>query len=159
MEKAHCLMNHSNFPNQYWAEVAVIHNLKRQWDWKLAPHGQKGVLFGFENGNTAYRVLRLSDLKVVVTRNATFKERIFPTVEGGTKSPLWNIEDEQTNKDSNLLMELINSLSSVNSENNQYSDCLEDTTDEDYADSSSAFNSPLPNNNPSNHEEPSDQQQ
>ncbi|MBW0530992.1 hypothetical protein O181_070707 [Austropuccinia psidii MF-1] len=78
MEKARCLMNHSNFPNQYWAEAvntaiflsnlsptpsrenksphllwtntsakltkpqtfgcqAVIHKLKRQWDWKLAP--------------------------------------------------------------------------------------------------------------------------
>ncbi|MBW0561750.1 hypothetical protein O181_101465 [Austropuccinia psidii MF-1] len=164
MEKAHCLMNHSNLPNQYWAEAvntavflsnlsptpsrenksphflwtntsakltklqtfrcqAVIHSLKRQRDWKLAPPCQKGVLLGFENG--------------------------------GTGSPLWNIKDEQTNKDSSLLT---SDSPSADRGYNQYPDCLENVTTEDSADPTSALNSPLPDSNPSNPEEPSSQQ-
>ncbi|MBW0520964.1 hypothetical protein O181_060679 [Austropuccinia psidii MF-1] len=143
MEKACCLMNHSSLPNQYWEEAvntavflsnlsptpsrenkspnffwtntsakltklqtfrcqAVIHSLKRQQDWKLAPPGQKGVLLGFENDSS----LLTSD------------------------SP------------------------SANYGYNQYSDCIENVTTED-----SALNSPLPDSNPSNPEEPSSQQQ
>ncbi|MBW0571667.1 hypothetical protein O181_111382 [Austropuccinia psidii MF-1] len=97
LEKARCLMNHANLPNQYWAEeintAAVIHNLKRQQDWKLAPPGQEGVLLGFENGDTAYQILRLSDLTVLVTRNVTFNEEIFPTVANGRTSSIWNVEE------------------------------------------------------------------
>ncbi|MBW0482385.1 hypothetical protein O181_022100 [Austropuccinia psidii MF-1] len=118
LQKACCLLNHSSFPNQYWAEAvntavflsnlsptalrgnksphflwtnssfkltklqtfgcqAIVHSLKRQWDWKFAPPGQEGVLLGFENGNAAYQILRLSDLKVAVTRNVTFNEKCF----------------------------------------------------------------------------------
>ncbi|MBW0530993.1 hypothetical protein O181_070708 [Austropuccinia psidii MF-1] len=47
----------------------------------------------------------------------------------------------------------------INSENNQYSDCPEDAPNEDSADSSSSLNTPLPNNSPSNHKEPSYRQQ
>ncbi|MBW0539903.1 hypothetical protein O181_079618 [Austropuccinia psidii MF-1] len=197
MEKARCLMNHSNLPNQYWAEAvntavflsnlsptpsrenksphylwtntsakltkirtfgcqAVIHSLKRQRDWKLAPSGQKGVLLGFENDNTAYRILRLSDLKVVVTRNVTFEERIFPTVGGGIESPLWNIEDQQTDKDSGLLAS-DPPLSDCGY--NQCSDCPENVTTEDSADLTSALDNPSPDSNPGNPEESSSQQQ
>ncbi|MBW0560837.1 hypothetical protein O181_100552, partial [Austropuccinia psidii MF-1] len=74
---------------------AVIHNLKRQQDWKLAPPGQEGVLLGFENGDTAYRILRISDLTVVVTRNATFNEEIFPTVANGKTSSIWSVEGDR----------------------------------------------------------------
>ncbi|MBW0476502.1 hypothetical protein O181_016217 [Austropuccinia psidii MF-1] len=110
---------------------AVIHSLKRQRDWKLAPPGQKGVLLGFENGNMAPQILRLSDLKVVITRNATFEERIFPTVGGGTGSPLWNMKDVQTNKYSCLLT---SDSPSANCGYNQYSDCLDNITTVDSAD-------------------------
>ncbi|MBW0475274.1 hypothetical protein O181_014989 [Austropuccinia psidii MF-1] len=92
--------------------TAVIHSLKIQWDWKLAPPGQEGVLLGFENGNTAYQILILFNLTVGVTRNVTLNEKIFPAIENGKTSPLWNVYGEQHgNKAPNLLPEPIeNSL-------------------------------------------------
>ncbi|MBW0500222.1 hypothetical protein O181_039937 [Austropuccinia psidii MF-1] len=134
LEKALCLMNPTNLPNQYWAEAvntavflsnlspthsrnnkspqflwsnaspnlsglhtfgcqSVIHNIKRQRNWKLSSPGQEGILLGFENEGTAYRILRLDDLKVVITRNATFNERIFPSVPGKTNSAQWTIDE------------------------------------------------------------------
>ncbi|MBW0523085.1 hypothetical protein O181_062800 [Austropuccinia psidii MF-1] len=65
---------------------AVIYNLKNQRDWKLAPPGQEGLLLGFENENTSYRILRLADLKVVITRNAIFNENLFPRILNRTYS-------------------------------------------------------------------------
>ncbi|MBW0474443.1 hypothetical protein O181_014158, partial [Austropuccinia psidii MF-1] len=151
MEKARCLINHSNLPNQYWAEAVntsvFLSNLSP------TPSRENKSPHLLWRTNTSVKLTKLQTFGSVVTRNATFEERIFPTVAGGTKSPLWDIEDEQTNKDSNLLM------GPINSENNQYYDFLEDTTNEDSSDSFSALNSPFPNNSPSNHEEPSDQQQ
>ncbi|MBW0517611.1 hypothetical protein O181_057326 [Austropuccinia psidii MF-1] len=133
VEKAHCLMNPTNLPNQYWAGAvnpavflsnlspthsrngkspqflwsnilanltglqtfgcqSVIYNLKRRRDWKLSSPGQEGILLGFENEGTAYRILRLDDLKVVVTRNATFNARVFPSIPGKTTSVQWTID-------------------------------------------------------------------
>ncbi|MBW0481616.1 hypothetical protein O181_021331 [Austropuccinia psidii MF-1] len=77
---------------------AVIYNLKSRRSWKLAPPGQEGVLLGFENENTSYQILRLSDLKVIGTRNATFNEKIFPYVLGGKNTNLWAIETMPTGK-------------------------------------------------------------
>ncbi|MBW0528783.1 hypothetical protein O181_068498 [Austropuccinia psidii MF-1] len=93
---------------------------------------------------------------VLVTRNATFEERIFPTVGGGTGSPLWNIEDEQTAKDSSLLT---SDSPSADCGYNQYSECLANVTTEDSADPTSTLNSPSPDSSPSNPKEPSSQQQ
>ncbi|MBW0536559.1 hypothetical protein O181_076274 [Austropuccinia psidii MF-1] len=72
---------------------AVIYNLKNQRDWKLAPPGQEGLLLGFENKNTSYRILRLADLKVVITRNAIFNENIFPRVLGGRSNTPWTVTE------------------------------------------------------------------
>ncbi|MBW0494527.1 hypothetical protein O181_034242 [Austropuccinia psidii MF-1] len=132
LEKARCLMNPTNLPNQYWEEAintemflsnlspthsrngkspqflwrnifpnltglqtfgcqSVIHNLKRQKDWKLSSPGQKGILLGFENEGTAYRIPRLDDLKVEVTRIATFNERVFLSIPGKPNSLQWTI--------------------------------------------------------------------
>ncbi|MBW0508535.1 hypothetical protein O181_048250 [Austropuccinia psidii MF-1] len=77
---------------------AVIFNLKSRCSWKLAPPGQEGVLLGFENENTSYQILRLSDLKVIVTRNATFNEKVFPYVLGGKNTNLWAIETMSTGR-------------------------------------------------------------
>ncbi|MBW0506590.1 hypothetical protein O181_046305 [Austropuccinia psidii MF-1] len=44
----------------------------------------------------AYQMLRLSDLMVVNTRNATFNEKVFPAVGNKQTSPLWHIEGENT---------------------------------------------------------------
>ncbi|MBW0492056.1 hypothetical protein O181_031771 [Austropuccinia psidii MF-1] len=72
---------------------AVIYNLKNQRDWKLAPPGKEGLLLGFENKNTAYRILQLVDLKVVIIRNAIFNENIFPRVLGGRSKTPWIVEE------------------------------------------------------------------
>ncbi|MBW0588384.1 hypothetical protein O181_128099 [Austropuccinia psidii MF-1] len=75
-----------------FVSCSVIYNLKRQHNWKLALPGQEGVLLGFENDGTAYRILRLDELKAVATRNATFNERIFLSVPGETNTSLWTID-------------------------------------------------------------------
>ncbi|MBW0523331.1 hypothetical protein O181_063046 [Austropuccinia psidii MF-1] len=59
---------------------AIIHKLSQHIKWKLDPHGQPGIFIGYENNNTAYRILQLQDLKVVVTRHAIFNERVFPSI-------------------------------------------------------------------------------
>ncbi|MBW0563824.1 hypothetical protein O181_103539, partial [Austropuccinia psidii MF-1] len=56
--------------------------------WKLAPAGEKGILLGYENDNTSYRILRLNDKKVAITKHATFDESSFPNVD--QKFPLNN---------------------------------------------------------------------
>ncbi|MBW0575166.1 hypothetical protein O181_114881, partial [Austropuccinia psidii MF-1] len=65
----------------------------RRRDWKLSPPGEDGIHLGYENWNTAYRILRLSDLNVVITRNVTFNEKVFPLVPGAVKFP-WNFGEE-----------------------------------------------------------------
>ncbi|MBW0590237.1 hypothetical protein O181_129952 [Austropuccinia psidii MF-1] len=75
---------------------AVIFNLKSRRSWKLAPPSQEGVLLGFENENNSYKILCLSDLKVIVTRNATFNEKIFPYVLGGKSKVVWAVETMPT---------------------------------------------------------------
>ncbi|MBW0547402.1 hypothetical protein O181_087117 [Austropuccinia psidii MF-1] len=56
--------------------------------WKLAPAGEKGILLGYENNNTSYRILRLNHKKVAITKQATFNESSFPSVD--QKPPLNN---------------------------------------------------------------------
>ncbi|MBW0570370.1 hypothetical protein O181_110085, partial [Austropuccinia psidii MF-1] len=70
---------------------SVIHNLKRQKDWELSSRGQEGILLGFENEGTAYRILRLDDLNVVVTRNTSFNGNFFPPIPGKPNSVQWTI--------------------------------------------------------------------
>ncbi|MBW0492722.1 hypothetical protein O181_032437 [Austropuccinia psidii MF-1] len=204
LEKACCLLNHSNLPNWYWEEAvnnsvflsnlsptasrgnksphflwtnssfklaklqtfgcqAIVHSLKRQWDWKLAPSAQEGVLLGFENGNMAYQILRLSDLKVAVTRNVTFNKKVFPIIAGGKQSPTWSIEDEYTNQGSSLLTEPAGNSASADTETveNQHSDHSE-VPEDSFIEFVSTLNSPtLPsvNNHLMNREDSSDQQQ
>ncbi|MBW0565459.1 hypothetical protein O181_105174 [Austropuccinia psidii MF-1] len=137
---------------------AVIHNLKRQQDWKLAPPGQEGVLLDFENDNMAYQILRLSDLTVIVTRNVTFNEKVFPAVANGKTFPLWHITGElHENKAMDPMAEPTNSLTFGNTQtmDREHSNCLEEPTSEPDTESSSFPGSPLR----SCHLESSDQQQ
>ncbi|MBW0480527.1 hypothetical protein O181_020242 [Austropuccinia psidii MF-1] len=199
LEKASCLMNHTNLPNQYWAEAintavflsklsptpsignksphllwtdtpakltrlqpfgcqAVIHSLKRQRDWKLAPPGQEGVLLGFENDNMAYQILRLSDLTVVVTRNVTFNEKVFSAIANGKNSPLWHIAGElHGNEAPDLIAEPIKSSLFCNTQiiDKEHLNFLEEPASEPDTESISTPNSPAP----SGRLESSDQQQ
>ncbi|MBW0487659.1 hypothetical protein O181_027374 [Austropuccinia psidii MF-1] len=199
LEKAHCLLNHSNLPDQYWAEAvntaaflsnlspmawrvnksphslwtnssikltklrtfgcqAVIHSLKRQRDWKLAPPGQEGVLLSFENGNTAYQILSLSDLKVAVTRNFTFKEKIFPTIMGRNKSSTWCVKDEHTDHNASLITEPASNAASNNSETMEDEVPAEESSIEDVPLLTSPTH-PVTDNHSMNNEDSPDQQQ
>ncbi|MBW0525550.1 hypothetical protein O181_065265 [Austropuccinia psidii MF-1] len=55
---------------------AIISLQKGHRDWKFGPSRNEGVLLGFENDNTSYRILRTLDKKIVITRHATFNEDI-----------------------------------------------------------------------------------
>ncbi|MBW0548305.1 hypothetical protein O181_088020 [Austropuccinia psidii MF-1] len=81
-------------PHQRWTGSApTIHRLKtfgcqafitlprHHCSWKLGPSAIEGILLGYENGNTSYRILRLNDLKVAVTKHTTFNEEWFPAVQ------------------------------------------------------------------------------
>ncbi|MBW0574751.1 hypothetical protein O181_114466 [Austropuccinia psidii MF-1] len=48
--------------------------------WKLAPARERGALLGYENDNMSYRILRLHDKKVAITKHATFEETSFPSL-------------------------------------------------------------------------------
>ncbi|MBW0503144.1 hypothetical protein O181_042859 [Austropuccinia psidii MF-1] len=57
---------------------AIIHHLRREKKWKLDQTGEEGVFLGYENNGSAYRILRLKDKKVIITRHASFNKNIFP---------------------------------------------------------------------------------
>ncbi|MBW0529849.1 hypothetical protein O181_069564 [Austropuccinia psidii MF-1] len=46
---------------------AVVSLTKTHCEWKLSPTGIEGILLGYENDNTSYWVLRLSDRKVIIS--------------------------------------------------------------------------------------------
>ncbi|MBW0491793.1 hypothetical protein O181_031508, partial [Austropuccinia psidii MF-1] len=60
---------------------AVISIPKSQRDWKFDTVGAEGVFLGYENDNTAYRILCLSDLKVVISKHVKFEENVFPRIQ------------------------------------------------------------------------------
>jgi hypothetical protein len=88
----------SNFsPYELWTKTcAPIHRLrtfgckafinvpKEDRSWKLGNKGDLGILVGFENKASSYRIIRLRDGKLVQTRNARFDETSFPTLSGKT---------------------------------------------------------------------------
>ncbi|MBW0463020.1 hypothetical protein O181_002735 [Austropuccinia psidii MF-1] len=71
---------------------AIIHHLRREKKWKLDQTGEEGVFIGYENDGSAYRILRLKDKKVIITRHASFNKNIFPEINKENK--LWTITIE-----------------------------------------------------------------
>lgn len=95
LDKARCLLLTSSLPKTYWAEAVnaatFISNMpfgckafiavpKHRRDWKLGKTGEVGILVGFENEASVYRILRLRDRKLVKTRHVRFDEHIFPKI-------------------------------------------------------------------------------
>ncbi|KAA1120908.1 hypothetical protein PGTUg99_050100 [Puccinia graminis f. sp. tritici] len=95
LDKARCLLLTSSLPNTYWAEAvnaatfisnitfgckAFIAVRKSHWSWKLGNTGEIGILVGFENEGSVYRILRLRDKKLIKTRHAKFDETSFPKI-------------------------------------------------------------------------------
>ncbi|MBW0461525.1 hypothetical protein O181_001240 [Austropuccinia psidii MF-1] len=106
LEKTRCLLGSANLPDYYWAEasprvkrlrtfgcLAFIANPRKHRTWKMGPAGVEGILLGYENENTAYRILRISDAKVIITKHATFDETKFPSLTGVNKEGKLNLSE------------------------------------------------------------------
>ncbi|MBW0557472.1 hypothetical protein O181_097187 [Austropuccinia psidii MF-1] len=83
---------------------AIISIPKSHCDWKLGPTGSEGILLGYENDNTSYRILRLSGKKVVISRHVTFDKNSFPSLRDTPSEPL-TINWEASRTDSGLVDE------------------------------------------------------
>ncbi|MBW0535336.1 hypothetical protein O181_075051 [Austropuccinia psidii MF-1] len=57
---------------------AIVSIPRNHREWKLGPAGEAGVLLGYENNNSAYRILRLCDKKVLISKHVRFDESDFP---------------------------------------------------------------------------------
>ncbi|MBW0460659.1 hypothetical protein O181_000374 [Austropuccinia psidii MF-1] len=86
---------------------------KQKRPWKLAPTGEMGILLGFDYESPAYRVLRLSDKKVFITRHVIFFENEFPSLRKQTPQ---SDEDDLDCSEEVLLVE----------EEEKYFDCIEE---------------------------------
>ncbi|MBW0550303.1 hypothetical protein O181_090018 [Austropuccinia psidii MF-1] len=62
--------------------LAFISTARNHCSWKLGPAGTKGIFLGYENENTSYRILQISDAKIIVTKHTTFDENEFPRLKG-----------------------------------------------------------------------------
>ncbi|MBW0535572.1 hypothetical protein O181_075287, partial [Austropuccinia psidii MF-1] len=59
---------------------AFIMTPKEHRQWNLGPLGEEGILLRYEN-DLAYRILRLSDERVVVSKHVRFNEAVFPELK------------------------------------------------------------------------------
>ncbi|MBW0530766.1 hypothetical protein O181_070481 [Austropuccinia psidii MF-1] len=85
---------------------------KQRRPWKLSPTGETGILLGFDYGSPAYRVLKLNNRKVFITRHFIFFENEFPSLQKTSQSN----EDDLDYSDDVLLVE----------EEEKYFDCKEE---------------------------------
>ncbi|MBW0463239.1 hypothetical protein O181_002954 [Austropuccinia psidii MF-1] len=83
---------------------ATVSIPKSHCGWKLCPTGSEGILLGYENDNTSYQILRLSDKKIVISRHETFDENSFPSPRDAPSEPL-TINCNASRTDSELVDE------------------------------------------------------
>ncbi|MBW0551574.1 hypothetical protein O181_091289 [Austropuccinia psidii MF-1] len=67
---------------------AIVSLSKSHRGWKLGPTGSEGILLGYENDNTCYCILRLSDRKGIISQHVTFDELSFPSLGSLHSKPL-----------------------------------------------------------------------
>ncbi|MBW0502256.1 hypothetical protein O181_041971 [Austropuccinia psidii MF-1] len=65
---------------------AIVSIPRNHQEWKLGPVGEAGVLLGYENDNSAYRILRLCDKKVLISKHVRFDESDFPFAKSSSQS-------------------------------------------------------------------------
>ncbi|MBW0535199.1 hypothetical protein O181_074914, partial [Austropuccinia psidii MF-1] len=65
---------------------AIIAIPKQHRKSKFSPSGAEGILLGYTNENTAYRILRLCDRKVIISRHVIFDESTFPSLKNRSSS-------------------------------------------------------------------------
>ncbi|MBW0491302.1 hypothetical protein O181_031017 [Austropuccinia psidii MF-1] len=79
--------------------IAFIANPRNHRTWKMGPAGIEGILLGYENKNTAYCILRISDAKVIITKHATFDKTKFPSPTGVIEGSKLNLSNFTTTVD------------------------------------------------------------
>ncbi|MBW0481612.1 hypothetical protein O181_021327 [Austropuccinia psidii MF-1] len=62
-------------------DFKALAELECHQDWKLGPVGETGVLLSYENGNSSYRVLQLSNRKILISKHVQFEESNHPFVQ------------------------------------------------------------------------------
>ncbi|MBW0499101.1 hypothetical protein O181_038816, partial [Austropuccinia psidii MF-1] len=65
---------------------AIITIPKQHRKSKFSPSGAEGILLGYTNENTAYRILRLWDRKVIISQHVIFDESTFPSLKDRSSS-------------------------------------------------------------------------
>ncbi|MBW0558315.1 hypothetical protein O181_098030 [Austropuccinia psidii MF-1] len=118
LEKARCILLQSKLPTKYWAEAVSTatflswlkiptHSIKNKFNSKA----WDGIFLGYENEASSYRILRISDQKVIISKHVIFDENKFPSLssqtqpmEDTTKILLFPRQstEEETNNDSNM---------------------------------------------------------
>ncbi|MBW0539804.1 hypothetical protein O181_079519 [Austropuccinia psidii MF-1] len=99
---------------------ATIHCLNKEKNWKLDQTGQPGILIGYENEGSAYRILRIKDNKVIITRHASFNENCFPELnEEITQTPytIWPNKENSSETTNNI--ESISTIENPGHRNNE----------------------------------------
>ncbi|MBW0511256.1 hypothetical protein O181_050971, partial [Austropuccinia psidii MF-1] len=76
--------------------LAFIANPRNHHTWKMGPAGVEGILLGYENKNTAYHILRISDAKVIVTKHEAFDKGKFPSITEVSEGSHLNLNDFTT---------------------------------------------------------------
>ncbi|MBW0568593.1 hypothetical protein O181_108308 [Austropuccinia psidii MF-1] len=61
---------------------AVISIPRSQRSWKLGHVGAEGVLLAYENENSAYQIICMSNPKIVISKHVKFEENVFPHIQG-----------------------------------------------------------------------------
>ncbi|MBW0536448.1 hypothetical protein O181_076163 [Austropuccinia psidii MF-1] len=56
---------------------------KNHREWKLGPTASEGILLGYENEGSCYRMLRVCDRKILISRHVKFDESTFPSLSTG----------------------------------------------------------------------------
>ncbi|PLW43098.1 hypothetical protein PCANC_14406 [Puccinia coronata f. sp. avenae] len=80
-----CILIQANMAAEWWGEAAITAPKVNQ-DRKFDPVAWEGILLGYSNDFSCYKILRVEDWVVVPTRNVRFDEETFPACTALNKS-------------------------------------------------------------------------
>ncbi|MBW0487209.1 hypothetical protein O181_026924 [Austropuccinia psidii MF-1] len=97
LEKTKCLLRSANLPYKYWAEATPqniwVSCIYCQSHKPPDLEGVEGILLRYESKNTAYRILRITDAKVIITKHAAFDKNKFPSLTEVVESSQLNLDN------------------------------------------------------------------
>ncbi|MBW0528439.1 hypothetical protein O181_068154 [Austropuccinia psidii MF-1] len=72
--------------NQFTRDIEVVSISRHHQYWKLGSVGAEGIMLGYENDDSSYRILCLSNKRILISRNAKLDENLFPSLKKNSKS-------------------------------------------------------------------------